>query len=122
MRRSVCNTVNPARFIAVIVCCSNIKGPKISGSAERTRFAIHIAIKAFVSGAYALSVMLLSLPVKVDVVVVGIEFFLGARDAFLGGTDVDITGVFIICHNLAPFGFTIRPEPTIRYKQKKTAG
>ena len=44
---------------------------------------------------------LLCAAIKVNVVVVGIEFFLGDRDLLAGASDVDVVLFFIGVHNLS---------------------
>ena len=60
--------------------------------------AVHIAGEPLTCGTHAASVPLLTDAIDIDVMVVGIEFFLADGDALFRGADVDGVLVFIVCH------------------------
>ena len=53
---------------------------------------------ALCGGVYAATVPLLTDAVDIDVMIVGIKFFLADGDALFRGADVDGVLVFIVCH------------------------
>lgn len=84
----------------------------MSDSAERTSSTVHIAGEFFFLGADAVATALLLHTESVDVAVVVIELLLGAGDAFLGGTKIDVVLVIVIgCHKkFLRFRFALETE------------
>jgi len=69
-------------------------------------------------------VVLLGAAVGIDVTVVVIKLLLGARDALLGGAEIDVVLVVIGFHFFGSFQIRANPqEPSeVRRERKKTAG
>ena len=59
---------------------------------------VHIAVKAFSLRTDAQLAIFLSLAEEINIVIIGIELFLGAGDAFTGGTQVDVVLLVLVWH------------------------
>ena len=80
---------------------------RIAHALEGASQTVHIAGEPLACGTHAATVPLLTDSVDIDVVVVGIEFFLVDRDALFRGADVDGVLVFVVLHDIDSFEFQI---------------
>ena len=65
---------------------------------KRTSLSVHITVKAFSLRTDAQLAIFLSLAEEIDIVIIGIELFLSAGDAFTGGTQVDVVLLVLVWH------------------------
>ena len=73
---------------------------------------------ALCGGVYAATVPLLTDAVDIDVMVVGIKFFLADGDALFRGADVDGVLVFVVCHKKV-LRFSISRNGELRVRLQK---
>lgn len=102
IRHRFLQMVKPVHLLAVIVLESRVQGTHVAGGMVRTAVAVHIAGQTLGSRADTASVVLLGTAVCVDIAVVVIELLFGARDALLGGAEIDVVLIVIGFHRKSP--------------------
>ena len=95
--------VEPVHLLALVIHATTVQGTHIAGGMVRTAVAVHIAGQTLGRRANAASVVLLGAAVCVDVAVVVVKLFLGARDALLSGAEIDVVLVDIGLHFFGSF-------------------
>lgn len=91
-------TAKPVHFVTVIILETGVQGTHIAGGVVRTAVAVHIAGQTLGRRADTASVVLLGTAVCIDVAVVVIKLLLGARNALLGGAEIDVVLIVIGLH------------------------
>lgn len=111
--------VKPVHLIAVIVLKTGIKGTHVAGSVVQTAVAVHVAGETLGRRTDAAPVVLLGTAVGVDIAVIVVELFFGARDALLGGAEIDVVLIVIGFHRKSPPFFDFSKRRTLSTAEKR---
>lgn len=97
-----------------------MEGTHIAHAVEGAGQTVHIAGEPLACRTHAAPVPLLTDAVDIDVMVVGIKFFLADGDALFRGADVDGVLVFVVCHKKV-LRFSISRNGGLRVRLQKGA-